>query len=135
MWTNMVEGTTFLQQLYDTVPSLEQVEIIKWEWHNRNDNLTLHILLTQPIDHIPPKWAYYGYDAVIMELDLFYILEATFHTKHHTQYQTNLSIQKQDADNICVRCEGAVQFCICAECAMIQKLHGCRKGEIQTEHI
>ncbi len=133
MWTNIVEGTTFLKKLYDMVPNLEQTELIKWEWHNRNDKLTLHILLTQPMNHIPPKWLACGYDAVILELDLFDILEARFDTKYHTQYQTHISIKKQEPDNICVDCTGAVQFHICAAFAMIQKLHGCTKQEIQTE--
>lgn len=129
MWYMTIEKTEFLKMLYDKIPDLNQVKVLKLQIYRNGDRVKLSLLLPFKIDNLPEKWQKLKYDAAIMDLDLFNILNFNVNSKTN-EYIVDICIEKVNSDMIILKCMGGINMEILAEAGIIQEIRGCRACEM-----
>lgn len=125
MWIDKIDQTEYMQRLYDVVPNLENIKLLKVEFQKSNDKIRITLLLPIAVDNPPRKWMERNDMYPIIEIDLFGI--NAFHLKNVKEKETaicNLSFRKDLEGNVVVVCEGECYFEIVAECGIIQTIAG-----------
>lgn len=131
MWYEVIEKNILLEKLFNKIPELHNVNILRIQLYENGNNVRMSMFLPVLVDNPPFKWKQLKYDTAIIELDLFAVSSVSIKGESK-RYKGNISIEKADEETIVLKCEGSVMIDIYAEVAYIQEIRGCRIEEINN---
>lgn len=108
MWNDFLEKNIFISQLYDCVPSLSNVNIIKIEVKESGDRINIGFDMPCFPKNPPDKWIKSSYDAVYIELNFFDIREMSL-ISSEKKYVGDIELSKED-DLYVISIKGNVQL-------------------------
>ncbi|MFV0315272.1 MAG: Imm50 family immunity protein [Anaerotignum sp.] len=125
MWIDKIDQTEYIQRLYDVVPNLENIKLLKVEFEKPNDKIRIRLLLPIAVDNPPRKWTEHNDIYPIIDIDLFGINVFTLkNIKDKDVAICNLFWDKDLEGNVVVLCKGECSFEIVSECGVIQTITG-----------
>ncbi len=125
MWFDKLDRTMYIKKLYNVVPELKNIKILKIELEICNDKIRLSICIPVKVDKPPIKWNENNYIYPIIEIDLFSIKNFNLESLKKINKSTcNIFFDKDLEDNLVILCEGEYFFKITSECGIIQNIRG-----------
>lgn len=112
----------FLLSLYNPVPRLENVEILKTIISSNENKVTLIFKMPYYANNPPKKWIVNKFNTTIVELDILFINKIKFENVNKGQKASIELIKKNDIINIEV--SGDLDIEIEAEACLIQRIIG-----------
>ncbi|MBO4214651.1 MAG: hypothetical protein J5717_13985 [Lachnospiraceae bacterium] len=125
MWTEYVDNTYFIREMYNEAPKLNNVVIEKMDIINYGREVRLYLKIEDIIDNIPAKWKKMGYDAVIIEIAFYDVCELDMRTDYART--STISIDKLNNDSIRIAITGGINAMFSASAAYMQKAEGYKK--------
>jgi hypothetical protein len=95
MWYEFIDKNRFLLNLYNSVPSLLNVDIQQLNISDTGDRVTLKFNMPYYADNPPKKWIDANYNATVVQLDFFCAKEINFKSSNG-KYHGNIEICKDN---------------------------------------
>ncbi|MBE1556973.1 Imm50 family immunity protein [Sporosarcina limicola] len=92
MWFELLEGNTFISNLYNEVPQLIDVRIVAIEIADEGRKISINFIMPKYADNPPLKWRNLNYNTVFVELDFFDVQELTIKSNKN-KYRGNINIE------------------------------------------
>ena len=121
MWTEYIENTKFLIQLFKGVPELSNVVIEHFDINYYGYEIKIVIKLPQLINEIPSKWKKNDYNAAIIELDLWAVTQLNI--LMNADKRSDINIEKRN-EKLFVEIKGGIDASFIAEAGYIQNVSG-----------
>lgn len=123
MWHKDLESNRFISSLYQEIPELINVSILAIKIKEEGRRVTITFNMPMFADNAPLKWKNSGYNAVLVEIDFFDILE--FNMSYSKEYlRGTIKIEKNEEDKFKVTIFGTVNMNMIAEIGIIQSVKG-----------
>jgi len=125
MWYDYIdsENEIFLKRLYNPVPALKNIHLLKFWVSGNEDSMRLIFEMPYYADNPPEKWINKKYNTTIIELDVYCIKSLSINASDRRHYG-ELDIQKNENDllNLCMK--GEININVIAEGIFIQRIDG-----------
>lgn len=123
MWYDCLDNNKFLTTLYQSVPKLTNVEIVKVSMSDGGFNITVLFVMPSTPDFLPKKWREKEYNSVMVKLDFFAISKLNICTDSN-EYVGNIEIERTEDELIAIKISGNIEAQFQAEGGLIQSVEG-----------
>ncbi|MCB2355757.1 Imm50 family immunity protein [Clostridium estertheticum] len=123
MWYEYIDKNRFLLNLYNSIPSLIDVDIHQLNISDTGDRVTLKFNMPYYADNPPKKWVDSKYNTTVVELDFFCAKEISFKSTNGN-YHGDIQICKDSDGLIHLDILGNMEVHLIAEACLMQAIDG-----------
>lgn len=123
MWYQNVEKNTYFEQLYNSIPKLEDVTIFEIKMNDSGGRANIKIKMPFYADNPPPKWSVRNYNAVVLEL-CFNAIESIKIDTSSRRFKGKIDVWKDARGYVNFQINGTIKLDIVAEVCSIGDIKG-----------
>ena len=123
MWVDNLLRNTFILNLYNEVPLLEDVRIQAIKIEDEGSKVSLNFDMPVFVDNPPKKWIQLGYNTVFVELD-FFCVDGLAVASYNKPYRGDVCIKQDKKGMLEIGISGSLNVNFKAESGMFQSVRG-----------